>query len=104
MRRLHDRLDGANSVFNWAVFLNSPRYRTFVCPNYRMMTRNGCTTLALSVSILSGIAPSLATISASSDRWAAWRWPPHVAFASGRLERRPALLADGHLRLDQLHQ
>jgi hypothetical protein len=40
------------------VFLASPRTRTFVKPNCRMITRNGCSTfvraLAFAFSILSG--------------------------------------------------
>jgi len=45
LRPLH-RLDNANSVGRFAVFLASPRYFTFVNPNLRLMTRNGCFTLA----------------------------------------------------------
>src|SRR5687767_11780169 len=40
------RLDSANNVRIYAVFFASPRYCTFVYPNWRLNTRNGWSTLA----------------------------------------------------------
>lgn len=45
LRAIH-RFDSANSVSRWAVFFCSPRKRTFTKPNWRLSTRNGCSTLA----------------------------------------------------------
>lgn len=45
LRAIH-RFDSANSVSTWAVFFCSPRNRTFSSPNWRLITRNGCSTFA----------------------------------------------------------
>lgn len=56
------KLLNANSVISCAVFLARPRYLTLVNPNWHLMTRNGCSTLArtlaLSCSALSSKAPT----------------------------------------------
>ena len=43
------RFDSANSVSRCEVFFCSPRKRTFASPNCRLITRNGCSTLARSL-------------------------------------------------------
>ena len=45
------RFDSANSVTTCAVFLANPQKRTFISPNWRLMTRNGCSTLARTLAL-----------------------------------------------------
>src|SRR5690606_28411484 len=45
-RRAIHRFDSANSVTNCAVFFARPRKRVFTYPNWRLITRNGSSTLA----------------------------------------------------------
>ena len=45
-RRTIHKFDSANSVITCAVFFAKPRNRTFTRPNWRLITRNGCSTLA----------------------------------------------------------
>ena len=40
------KFDSANSVTSWTVFFFKPRKRTFTNPNWRLITRNGCSILA----------------------------------------------------------
>ncbi len=35
-----------NNIANWLSFFRSPLYRAFTKPNWRLMSRNGCSTLA----------------------------------------------------------
>lgn len=45
-RRAIQRLDSASSVSRCAAFFCRPRKRTFIKPNWRLLTRNGCSTFA----------------------------------------------------------
>jgi|GEM_PF-5295521 len=50
-RAIHS-FDSANSVRRCAVFLVGPRSRTLTCPNWRLITRNGCSTLARRLALI----------------------------------------------------
>ena len=62
-RRAIHRLDSANSVTICAVFFFRPRYRTLVNPNWRLSTRNGCSTLARMLAFIAS------TRSATKSGW-----------------------------------
>jgi len=49
-RAIH-RFDNAKSVTTCAVFFSNPRKRTFAKPNWRLMTRNGCSTFARTLAL-----------------------------------------------------
>jgi hypothetical protein len=50
-RRAIHRFESANSVTTCAVFLANPRKRTFARRNWRLMTRNGCSTFARTLAL-----------------------------------------------------
>lgn len=101
--RTIQRLDGANGVKMSAVFFFKPRKRSFINPNWRLMTQNGCFTLARTLVFFRFSAVS-SSASASLPLSSARRLPGRRAMCQVTLtttevtDRKAALQAKGRCK------